>query len=55
MSRTYIEADDVTTEVELSLFDNVDGSHLLFLHLNRPFHKDKFPNKTAQQADLLEV
>ena len=31
---TYIQADDVTAEVELSLLDDVDGPRLLLLHLN---------------------
>lgn len=30
----YIQADDVTAEVELSLFDDMDGPRLLLLHLN---------------------
>lgn len=31
---TYIQANDVTAEVELPLFDDMDGPRLLLLHLN---------------------
>lgn len=32
---TYTQADDVTAEVELSLFNDMDGPRLLLLYLNQ--------------------
>lgn len=32
---THTQADDVTADVELSLFDDVDGARFLFFHLKR--------------------
>lgn len=34
---TYTQTDDVTTEVKLSLFNDMDGPILLLLHLNKKY------------------